>query len=147
MDDADAEADTDGDEINATACGCSWGWSVNPVVDDAAAVTVILPINEIVATVNANISNTFDVIRMILDAFILYIPLLNIVPMDILSFPNPPVNDISKKKDSLELKWNTNSSKQFKCSCQEQRYIGQEQQKQSTPITKFTSDKFIVGFY
>lgn len=103
MDDADAEAEADGDEINAAACGWSWGGSVNPIVADAAtaAVTLTLLINDTVANANANVSNTFDVIRMILDALILFIPLLNIVPTDILSFLNPP----AKKREKTE-KWN-----------------------------------------
>lgn len=99
MDDgADADAETDGDEINAAACGWNWGDSVNPIVAEAAAATVMLLTND----TNANVSNIFDVARMILDVLKLFIRLLNIVPMDNFSFLNPPAKQSKKRKTGVK---------------------------------------------
>lgn len=96
MDDADDnDSETDGDEINAAACGWSWGCSVNPIVDaaDVAAATLVLLISVMVAMVNTNVSNIFDVICRIFGALKLVRRWLNIVAtLDIRSFLNPPAN-------------------------------------------------------
>lgn len=110
MDNADAGADADGDEINAAACGWSWGCSANPIVTDAAVVTVTLLNNDTVAKANANVSNTSDVIRMILDALMLFIPLLNIVATDVLSLLNPP----AKRNRNIIKMWIKMEYKQIK---------------------------------
>lgn len=123
-DDADAESEADADEINAAACGWNCGCSVNPIVGDAAAAaTATFPLtNDTIAMTNANVSNIFDVVRIIRDALKLFSCLLNIVPTDILSFQNPPALKRKRKKNTVGIKSKCTkySTIYFKnwCSCQ-----------------------------